>query len=64
METGAQPEALSDIDYGSDYDEIFENDVPELDRQTPAIDELDNHSSSKSSQRDGLRGWKRRAFSR
>ncbi len=49
METGAQHEALSDTDYGSNYDEIFEDHSPELDRQTPAIGELDIYSSSGSS---------------
>ena len=48
METGAQHKALSDIDYSSNYDEIFENNGPELDGQTPNIDELDIHSSSES----------------
>ncbi len=49
METGAQLEALSDTNYGSNYDEIFNNHSPELDGQTPAIDELDIHSNSGSS---------------
>ncbi len=49
METGAEHEALSDTDYGSDYDEIFENDGPELDGQTPPIDELDTQLDSESS---------------
>ncbi len=48
-ETGAQHKTLSDTDYSSNYDEIFENHNPELDGQTPAIDELDIHSSSGSS---------------
>lgn len=43
METGAQCETLSNTNYGSNYDEIFENHNPELDEQTPAIDELDIH---------------------
>lgn len=38
---------MSDIDYSSNYDEIFENNNPELDGQTPDIDELDIHFSSK-----------------
>ena len=53
METGAQREALSDTDYGSDYDEIFEDHSPELDGQTPAIDELDIGSSSETDYGDG-----------
>ncbi len=49
METGADCEALSDTDYSSDYDEIFENDGPELDGQTPPINELDTQLDSESS---------------
>ncbi len=49
METGAQRKALSNTNYGSNYDEIFENHSPELDGQMPAIDKLDIHSNSESS---------------
>lgn len=49
METGAQYEALSNTNYGSYYDEIFENNGPELDEQTPNIDELNIYFSSESS---------------
>lgn len=49
METGIQHKALSDTDYGSNYNEIFENNGPELDRQMPDINKLDIHFSSKSS---------------
>ncbi len=41
MVTNPEREALSDTNYGSNYDEIFENDGPELDGQTPPINELD-----------------------
>ncbi len=41
METGAERKALSDTDYGSDYDEIFENNGPKLDGQILPIDKLD-----------------------
>ena len=41
MGTGTEHEACSDTDYGSDYNKIFENNSPELDGQTPLIDELD-----------------------
>ena len=40
---------MSNTDYSSNYDEIFENNGPELDGQTLDIDELDIHSSSESS---------------
>ncbi len=49
IETKTQRKALTDTDYDSNYDEIFENYSPKLDRQTPAIDELDIHSNSGSS---------------
>lgn len=38
---GIEYEACSDTDYGSNYDEIFENNSPELDGQTPPINKLD-----------------------
>ncbi len=40
---------MSDNNYGSNYNEIFENHSSELDGQTPAINELDIHSNSGSS---------------
>lgn len=49
METGAQHKALSNTDYGSNYNEIFKNNGSELDGQTPDIDKLDIPSSSESS---------------
>ncbi len=49
METGTKREALTDTDYDSNYDEIFENNGPELDGQTLLIDELDTQLDSKSS---------------
>lgn len=52
MEPRTQYEALSDTDYGSDYDEIFETNGPEPDGQTAndgAIGKLDIHSVSESS---------------
>ena len=58
MGTGIEHEACSDTDYGSDYDEIFENDSPELDGQIPLIDELntqlDSESSSEMDYGDGI----------
>lgn len=42
---------MSDIDYDSNYDEIFKNYSSELNGQTPAINELDIHSSSGSSRK-------------
>ncbi len=49
METRAWYEALSDANYGSNYDKIFEDYSPKLDGQTPAIDELNIYSRSGSS---------------
>ncbi len=49
MKTSAEREALSDTDYDSNYDEIFENDDLKLDGQTPPINELDTQLNSKSS---------------
>ncbi len=41
-------EALSNIDYGSNYNEIFENNSLELDVQIPPIDKLNTQLDSKS----------------
>ncbi len=48
IETGAESKTLSDTHYGSNYNEIFKNDGPELDRQTLPINKLDNLLNSKS----------------
>ena len=41
MKTGAENEALNNTDYGSNYNEIFKNNDPELDGQILLIDKLD-----------------------
>ena len=47
METRTHCDVLSDTNYGSNYNEIFENNDPELNRQTPDIDKLDIYSNNK-----------------
>ena len=49
IETEAQCKPLSNINYGSNYNEIFEDHNPELERQTPAYNRLNIYLSSKSS---------------
>ena len=56
MEIGKEYEVLSDTNYGSDYDEVFEKNGPEFNGQTPAlkghipaIEVVEIHSSSESS---------------
>ena len=49
IETWAEPQRLSNTVYGSDDNEVFENNSPELDAQMLAIDKLDIHPSYKSS---------------
>ena len=49
METGTKHEVCNDTNYDSNYNEIFENDSPKLDGQTPPIDKLDTQLDSKSS---------------
>lgn len=56
MEIGKECEVLSDTNYGSDYNELFEKNGPEfngqtpaLKRHTPAIEVVEIHSSSESS---------------
>lgn len=48
---------MNDTDYDSHYDEIFENDNPELDGQMPTIDRLriyfNTESSCKTDDKDG-----------
>lgn len=41
IETDTKYKACSDTNYGSHYNEIFENNSPELDEQTPPINKLD-----------------------
>lgn len=48
IKTRARRKALTDTNYDGNYDEIFENNSLELNRQTPAIYELDIDWNSKS----------------
>ncbi|WP_375449160.1 hypothetical protein [uncultured Nostoc sp.] len=58
MGTDTEHEANSDTDYGSDYNETFENNSSKLDGQTAPINELDtqldSESSSKTDYGDGI----------
>lgn len=49
IKTGAEHEALTDTNYGSNYDEIFKSNDPELDGQIPPTNKLDTQLDSKSS---------------
>lgn len=49
METNTKYEALSDTNYGSDYNKIFENNGPELNGQILPINKLNTQLNSKSS---------------
>ncbi len=62
METRVQRKALSDTDYSSNYNEIFNNHSPELDGQMLAIDELDIHSNSGSSSKTDYRDGNNKFF--
>lgn len=59
METGAERKALNNINYSSNYDEIFEIDSSKLNDQTSLIDNkldmyLDSNLSSETDYRDGI----------
>lgn len=47
MVTNAKHKALSNIDYGFNYNEIFENNNPELDRQISLINKFNIQLNSK-----------------
>lgn len=48
METSIEHETLNDTNYKNNYDEIFENNSPKLDRQILSINKLGIYSDSKS----------------
>ena len=49
IRTGTEHKTCSDTNYGSNYNEIFENNSLELDGQKPPINKLDTQLDSKSS---------------
>lgn len=47
MNTETQYKALSKTNYDTNYNKIFENNDPKVNQQTPVIDKLNSHLSSK-----------------